>query len=123
MPYRSKINKGDLNSQGVWNWYHNISECYYHIQLTIKYRKSLFNEKMEEVILESMAGFEERYAVEVTHIGFDQNHVHFLLRFLLKYSGGQVIRLITSISAQQIFTKAPEVKKELWGGEFWTDGH
>lgn len=123
MPYRDKITKKDLNSHGIWSWYHNISECYYHIQMTIKYRKSLFNEKVEKVILESMAGFKERYAIEITHIGFDQNHVHFLLRFLPKYSGGQVIRLIKSISAQQIFKQAPEVKQELWGGEFWTDGY
>ena len=123
MTYRAKINKANLDSQGIWNWYHNVSECYYHIQLTIKYRKSLFNDRVEEVILGSMRGFKERYAIEVTHVGFDQNHVHFLLRFLPKYSGGQVIRLIKSISSNQVFEQVPEIKKELWGGEFWTDGY
>jgi putative transposase len=42
---------------------------------------------------------------------------------LPKYSGGQVIRLIKSITAREIYKRVPEIKKELWGGEFWTDGY
>jgi len=106
-----------------WYWYRNISEAYYHIQLTIKYRKSLFSEQTEGVILETTRKFKEKYAIEITHVGFDKNHVHFLCRFLPKYSGGQVTRLIKTITAKQIFKRIPQVKKELWGGEFWTDGY
>ena len=107
----------------IWYWHHNVSESYYHIQLTIKYRKSLFNEKIEGIVTEIAKGLFERYDIQVSHIGFDKNHVHFLCRFLPKYSGGQVVRLIKSITAKRIFQIAPEVKKELWGGEFWTDGY
>ena len=49
--------------------------------------------------------------------------MHFLCKFLPKYSGGQVIRLIKSITAREVFNKVPEIKSELWGGEFWTDGY
>ncbi|MBI2436294.1 MAG: transposase [Candidatus Magasanikbacteria bacterium] len=71
----------------IWHWYHHVSESYYHIQLTIKYRKSLFNDRTERIILEILKGFKERYAIEISHIGFDKNHVHILCRFLPKYSG------------------------------------
>ncbi len=107
----------------IWYWYHSVSEPYYHIQLTIKYRKALLNRKTEKVIIETTQGFKERYAIEVSHIGFDKNHVHFLCKFLPKYSGGQVIRLIKSITAREVFKEIPEIKRELWGGEFWTDGY
>ena len=107
----------------IWHWHHNVSETYYHIQLTIKYRKSLFTEKVEKIVVEVAKGLHERYATQISHIGFDKNHVHFLCRFLPKYSGGQVIRLIKSITAKRIFKEIPETKKELWGGEFWTDGY
>ena len=110
-------------NQEIWHWYHNVSECYYHIQLTIKYRKSLFCKKIEKIMSDRMSGFKERYAIDITQVGFDQNHVHLLLRFLPKYSGGQVVRLIKSTVSRTIFKKAPEVKAELWGGEFWTDGY
>ncbi|HBH88172.1 MAG TPA: IS200/IS605 family transposase [Syntrophaceae bacterium] len=107
----------------IWHWYHNVSECYYHIQIRVKYRKSLLSKKFEGVIIESIRGIKERYAIEVSHVGFDQNHIHMLVRFLPKYSGGQVIRLLKSISAKAVFREIPEVKAELWGGEFWTDGY
>ena len=107
----------------IWYWYHNVSEPYYHIQLTIKYRKSLLNGRTGRIILEVTKGFKERYAIEVSHVGFDKNHVHFLCKFLPKYSEGQVIRLIESITAREIFERVPEIKKELWGGEYWTDGY
>ncbi len=110
-------------NQDIWHWYHNVSECHYHIQLTIKYRKTLLNDKVEKVIVETMKGFKERYAIEINHVGFDQDHVHLLLRFLPKYSGGQVIRLLKSISAKAVFRLVPEIEEELWGGEFWTDGY
>ena len=106
-----------------WHWHHNISECYYHIQLTIKYRKSLFEMVLESLILELMSGLKERYYIEIQTVGFDNNHVHFLCRFLPKYSGGQVVRLIKSITSQKIFKEIPKVKEHLWGGEFWSDGY
>jgi len=31
--------------------------------------------------------------------------------------------LIKMITAKQIFRQVPDIKKELWGGEFWTDGY
>ena len=83
----------------------------------------MFFDKIEKIILERILGFKDRYAIEISHIGFDQNHVHLLVKFLPKYSGGQVIRLIKSTTAKTIFKLAPEVKNELWGGEFWTDGY
>ena len=79
------------------------------------------NEKVQEVIVETLKGFKERYAIELSTIGFDQNHIHILCRLLPNYSGGQVIRTIKSITGQHIFESIPEIKRQLWGGEFWTD--
>ena len=39
------------------------------------------------------------------------------------YSPTQIIRTVKSITAKQIFQKHPEVKKLLWGGNFWTSGY
>jgi len=33
------------------------------------------------------------------------------------------VTLIKSLTAREIFKRCPEVKKQLWGGEFWTDGY
>jgi putative transposase len=39
------------------------------------------------------------------------------------YSAKKIIQTIKSITAREIFARVPEVKKQLWGGEFWTDGY
>ena len=106
-----------------WYWHHNVSECYYHIQLTIKYRKKLFDSVIEELVLSVLSGFRKRYYIDVHNVGFDRDHVHVLCRFLPKYSGGQVVRLIKSITSQCLFKELPLLEEELWGGEFWTDGY
>ena len=31
--------------------------------------------------------------------------------------------MVKSLTAKAIFEQLPEIKKELWGGEFWTDGY
>ena len=34
-----------------------------------------------------------------------------------------MVGVLKGISAAEVFEKFPEVKKELWGGEFWEDGY
>ena len=56
-------------------------------------------------------------------IGAEKDHVHFLLQSVPDYSAQKIIQTIKSITAIQIFKKFPELRKELWGGEFWTKGY
>jgi putative transposase len=56
-------------------------------------------------------------------IGTDKNHVHFPIRSVPMYSPKKIAQLVKSITAREIFKKCPFVKKELWGGEFWSDGY
>jgi putative transposase len=39
----------------------------------------------------------------------------------LRYSPSRIIQIIKSITAREMFNMFPEIKKELWGGEFWSD--
>lgn len=32
------------------------------------------------------------------------------------------MQILKSISAREIFARFPEIRKQLWGGEFWSDG-
>lgn len=66
---------------------------------------------------------EKRYEIRFLEIGTDQDHVHFLIQSVPRLSATEIIRTIKSITAREIFEKNPEVKRQLWGGEFWTDGY
>ena len=56
-------------------------------------------------------------------IGTDKDHVHFLVQSVPTYHVTKIVSLIKSITAREIFRRCPQVKKQLWGGEFWTDGY
>ena len=39
------------------------------------------------------------------------------------YSPSGVVQKVKSVTAREVFSRAPEVKKKLWGGEFWGKGY
>jgi len=53
----------------------------------------------------------------------DGNHVHLFLGAAPRYSPAEIMKIVKSISARIIFQEFPEIKKKLWGGEFWGDGY
>ncbi len=65
----------------------------------------------------------ERYEVHFLEIGTDSDHVHFLVQSVSTYNVTKIVRLIKSLTAREIFKRCPNIKKQLWGGEFWTDGY
>ena len=66
---------------------------------------------------------EKRYDVHFLEIGTDKNHVHFLIQSVPSKSPTRIIKMLKSITAREIFRLHPEVRKQLWGGEFWSDGY
>jgi putative transposase len=100
-----------------------VSVLLYHIVCPAKYRKAVFSDEVSKelkVICEEIA---ERYEVEFLEIGADKDHVHFLVQSVPMYSPTQLVRMIKSITAKEIFKRLPGVKKELWGGALWSSGY
>ena len=65
----------------------------------------------------------ERYQIEFLEIGTDRDHAHFLVQSVPSYSPTKIIMIIKSLTAREVFARVPSVKKQLWGGEFWSDGY
>ena len=102
---------------------HNVSVLIYHFVCPAKYRRVVFDEKVERVLKEVCEGMQNGYDFRFLEIGTDKDHVHFLIQSVPKLSPTQIIRTVKSITAKAIFSRCPEVKEKLWGGEFWTDGY
>jgi len=102
--------------------YHNIYDTHYHIVFPVKYRKALLQNDIPLAITKQAEEIAERYDIEFEKIGYDQNHIHILCNFPPKYSGSDIVRIFKSITARELFKQFPLLKKELWGGEFWSDG-
>ena len=102
---------------------HNVSLLIYHFVCPAKYRRIVFDETVDDELIIICRALEDRYAIRFLEIGMDKDHVHFLIQTVPKLSPSQLMRTIKSITAREIFQKCPHVKKQLWGGEFWTDGY
>ncbi len=102
---------------------HNVSVLLYHIVCPAKYRRIVFEERVEVVLREVCMEIAKRFEITFVEIGVDGDHVHFLIQSIPSYSPTQIVRTIKSITAREIFLRVPTVKRQLWGGQLWGKGY
>ena len=80
--------------------WHHAYETHYHIVFPVKYRKALLRDNITQSIKEIAKEIEYRYDITFEQIG-----------------------CVKSITAKELFKQFPDLKKELWGGSFWSSGY
>ena len=103
---------------------HKVFKIKYHFVFCIKYRKDLFSEEKYVIIVKQICkDMEDRFYMKFETIGFDEDHVHFLIESLTTtYSPAKIFQVVKSITARELFKRHPIIKEELYNGEFWSDG-
>ena len=101
---------------------HNKILLLYHIVCPMKYRKGVITEEIGETLKEVCFEISERYEIHFVEIGYETDHVHFLVQSVPKLSVSQIAGTVKSITAKQLYQRHPEIKAKLWGGNFWTSG-
>jgi len=102
---------------------HNVSCLIYHIVCPTKYRRVVILEQVEQTIKQSCLEIAKRYDLHFLEIGTDRDHVHFLIQSVPMMLPKNIVQTIKSIIGKEVFQNNPEVKKKLWGGNFWTSGY
>lgn len=95
----------------------------YHLVCVAKYRRVVFNDKVDQELKNVCLELSQRYEIHFLEIGTDQDHVHFLIQSIPMYSPTKIVKTVKSIVAREMFERVPQIKQQLWGGEFWTDGY
>ncbi len=91
--------------------------------LCVKYRKKLlYDQDKIDFIKFICSEIEQRYSIVFDTIGTDGDHVHVFVGAAPKYSPSKIMQIIKSILARELFKRYPEIKKQLWGGHFWSEG-
>jgi len=65
----------------------------------------------------------ERYGYVIDTVGTDGDHVHVFCGAAPKESPAVVANVLKSITARELLRRIPEIRRELWGAEFWGDGY
>jgi len=101
---------------------HNKTLLLYHFVFPVKYRRSVITESVGKSLKNICLEISERYEINFVEIGYEGNHVHFLVQSVPTLSVTKLVGIIKSLVAKQLFFKHPEIKAKLWGGNFWTSG-
>jgi REP element-mobilizing transposase RayT len=80
-------------------------------------------DSVDKVLVEVFEAISDRYEIHFLEIDTDNNHVHFLIQSVPSYSVTKIVTTVKSLIAREIFRCCPEVKKQLWGGEFGGKGY
>ena len=102
---------------------HNVTVLLYHLVFPAKYRRAVIDAAVDQVLRAVCLEIEARYQPKFLEIGTDKDHVHFLVQSVPTYSVTRLVTIIKSLTAREVFKRCPEVRRQLWGGEFWTDGY
>ena len=102
---------------------HNKTLLLYHLVCPLKYRKSVITKEIGESLQEICLQISERYEINFVEIGYESDHVHFLVQSIPNLNVSEITKTIKSITAKQLFQKHPEIKTKLWGGNLWSSGY
>ena len=102
---------------------HAVYDTRYHLVWAPKYRKWILRGDIRESVEKCFKEVAENNDFEIEAMEIAEDHVHIFLGFPPRYSISQVVQRLKGRCARGIFQRYPEVKKELWGGEFWEDGY
>ena len=102
---------------------HAVYDTRYHLVWAPKYRKWILRGDLREFVETVFKEIAVANDFEIEAMEIAEEHVHIFLGFPPRYSIAQVVQRLKGQSARKIFQIFPNVKKELWGGEFWEDGY
>jgi putative transposase len=102
---------------------HAVYDIKYHFVWIPKYRKHILTKQVKKRVEELFREIAEQYDFEIDAMGVEVDHVHIFLSVPPKYSPAKVVEVLKSISSKEVFKGFPELAKELWAGEFWSDGY
>lgn len=101
---------------------HNKTLLLYHIVFPMKYRRKVLTDESGLSLVKVCEEISERYEIAFLEIGYESDHVHFLIQSVPSLSLSQIVRTIKSITAREMFRIHPEIKQLLWGGNLLTSG-
>ena len=104
---------------------HCVYYTEYHIVMSTKYRRKVFNEGVKAYFKVILKKIGEHYPeVKIQEVNTDADHAHLLVSIPPKISVSRVVNIIKSNSAKALRGKFEHLKKVYWGiSGIWSDGY
>jgi putative transposase len=102
---------------------HAAYDTAYHLVWSPKYRKDILKGALALRVEQMFREIADSYEITIDELEVSPDHVHVFCSFPPRYSIAKVVGMFKSLSARAVFREFPQVKRQLWGGEFWEDGY
>ena len=100
-----------------------VGEAWMHAEFKVRYCHEIFDDELyREAMYTLLQEAAYEYGIELGEMGFDSNHVHFMVDIGL-YDRPTVAKLLRGPAAKKFFEYFPELKRPKHeGGLFWGSG-
>jgi putative transposase len=78
---------------------------------------------MREYVKGILQRIAEEYEFNLDIMEVMEDHVHIFVEAPPRYAPSRVVQIMKSITAREVFKQYPELRKQLWAGELWSDGY
>lgn len=112
-----------MTTSPIRKGHHCAYDLHYHFVFVVRYRRALLRPEVEAEMVRLSHEIGERYDIDVESLGADLNHIHLLCSAHPKVGPGDIARIYKSITARELFRTFPDLRREMWGGKFWSDSY
>ena len=99
---------------------HTTYKIGYHFVWCPKFRKAVLTGEIATFVEEEIKRLCEQNKWEVGSLNIQEDHVHLFIGAPPAIAPSLIANTLKGITARQVFKQFPEVKKQLWGGSFWS---
>ena len=108
---------------GIRRTKHAVFDIKYHLVWIPKYRRKILVGEVAEYTKAMLQRIADDYGFWVDTLEVMEDHMHVFLEVPPKYSPAEVVQILKSVSAREVFKKFRRLRRELWSGELWSDGY
>ena len=102
---------------------HAVYDLKYHLVWAPKYRKPIFGEEVSAYAKGIFNKIAEEYEFRIDTMEVMEDQVHIFLEAPPRYSPAEIVQIMKSISAKEVFKAFPKLREQLYKKELWNDGY
>lgn len=102
---------------------HSVYSLRFHYVCCVKYRKKVLTPEVSSRLKEINLGVAKKFGVQIIEQETDLDHIHVLFASKPQVQLSKFVNSLKSVSARLLFREFPDLKKELWGGHFWSPSY
>jgi len=79
--------------------------------------------EVKEYLKSVFQNIAKEYDFCILNMAVVEDHIHVLIEAPPSYSPSELVQVLKSISARELFKKFPKMKKMMWSGKIWNEGY